>query len=241
MDQKVSVILPVYNESRFITEIFEEIKSFSNKNPNFDFLFIDDGSKDSTKAILAELIKSSPRIKMISYSPNKGKGFAIRKGVENSLGEHICFTDGDLAYSLKYLKIFSESLEENDVVIGWRAPFSENLENTKAIRKVAGKIFNFFSRCVLKLDFPDMQAGIKGFKRDAARYLFSKQKINGWSFDTEIIFLAKRKNYLILQVPVKVSESNLKINSQVHLVRDSLKMFVSLLKIRFNHLLGKYE
>jgi glycosyltransferase involved in cell wall biosynthesis len=241
MNQKVSVILPVYNESEFIGEIFEKVRQFSLKNPEFNFIFVDDGSKDSTKKIILGLVKTSARIRLVSCPENKGKGYAIRKGVENSSGGKICFTDGDLAYSLDYLKIFSERLKESDVVIGWRAPFSENLENTKSIRKLAGKVFNFFSRIFLDLDFPDMQAGIKGFRKEAAEYLFSKQKINRWSFDTEVIFLAKRKKYSISQVPVKVSESNLKIKSQVHLVRDSLKMFASLLKIRFNHLLGKYE
>ncbi len=240
MDQKISVILPVYNESRFIGEIFEEVREFSVQNPNFDFIFIDDGSTDSTKMILSELVKGVDRVRLISYSSNNGKGFAVRKGVENSSGEFVCFTDGDLAYSLDYLKVFSKKLLDSDVVIGWRAPFSENLENTKSIRKLAGKVFNFFSRLILELDFPDMQAGIKGFRRGAADYLFSKQKINGWSFDTEIMFLAKRRNYFISQVPVKVSDSNLKIKSQVHLFRDSLKMFGSLLKIRFNYFLGKY-
>jgi len=242
MKQKVSVILPVYNESKYISDIFREIADFSRKNPDFDFIFVDDGSKDRTKIILQNRIKESGNnIKLISYNPNKGKGYAIKKGIEMAEGEHICFTDGDLAYSPEYLKDFSRKLEESDMVIGWRPPLSENLKNTKGIRKLAGKIFNFFSRAILQLNYRDMQAGIKGFRKPAARYLFSKNKINGWSFDAEIIFLASKRGYSISQIPVKVSESNLKMKSQVSLVRDSIKMFISLLKIRFNYLLGKYE
>lgn len=243
MNQKVSVILPVYNESKYISKIFDEILNFSKKNENFDFIFVDDGSRDNTKIILQERIANSKnkKIKLLSYSPNKGKGYAVKKGVEVAEGEHICFTDGDLAYSLEYLKKFSEKLNENDIVIGWRAPFSENLKNTKAIRKLAGKTFNFISRTILQLTYTDMQAGIKGFRKQVAKYLFSKNKINGWSFDTEILFLSIKKGYPIFEFPVKISDSNLKVNSQVKLFRDSIKMFLSLLKIRFNYLLGKYE
>lgn len=243
MKQKVSVILPVYNESEYIEEIFDKILDFSFKNLPFNFIFVDDGSKDSTKEIIKRKIKESKnnRINLVSYNPNKGKGYAIKKGIQAAEGDKICFTDGDLAYSLEYLKEFSERLNKSDIVIGWRAPFSENFENTKPIRRLSGTIFNFFSKVVLELNYPDMQAGIKGFKKPVAKHLFSKNKINGWSFDTEIIFLAKRKGYSISQVPVRVSDSNLNIKSKVNLIRDSIKMFFSLLKIRFNYLLGKYE
>ncbi len=243
MNQKMSVILPVYNESRFISEIFDRVLNFSKKNQDFHFIFVDDGSKDDTKKIIQKKIRDSKykKIKLISYIPNKGKGHAVKKGVELAYGDHIFFTDADLAYSLDYLKDFSKRLEEHDLTIGWRPPLLENLKNIKPIRKLAGKTFNLFSRFLLELNYRDMQAGIKGFRRAAAKYLFSKNKINGWSFDAEIIFLAQKKGYSISQIPVKVSESNLKINSQVKLFRDSIKMFFSLLKIRFNYLMGKYE
>jgi len=242
MDKRVSVILPIYNEDSSVGQVFDSVLDFSRKNPNYDFILVNDGSTDSTKKILKEhMAESKPkRIKLISLSRNMGKGHAVRKGVEKAEGEHICFTDGDLAYSLSYLKDFSKKLETEDLVIGWRAPFPENLRNTKEIRIIAGKSFNFLSKKILGLDYPDMQAGIKGFRKKAAKHLFSLNKVNGWSFDTEIIYLAKKKGYTISEFPVKVSEANLEVKSQVKLVRDSLKMFFSLLKIRINDLSGKY-
>ncbi len=242
MDPKVSVILPIYNEDKSAGYVFDSVLNFSRKNPNYDFIFVNDGSTDFTKKILQDrLIESKPRkIKLISVSPNMGKGHAVRKGVEKAEGDHICFTDGDLAYPLSYLKEFSKRLEKDDVVIGWRAPFAENLRNMRAIRKIAGKTFNFLSRKLLGLNYPDMQAGIKGFRKKAAKHLFSINKVNGWSFDTEIIYLAKKKGYRISELPVKVSESNLEVKSQVKLMRDSLRMFFSLLKIRINDLSGEY-
>ncbi len=242
MYQKVSVILPIYNEDESAGYVFDSVLNFSKKNPNYDFIFVNDGSTDSTKKILQErLIESKPqRIKLVSLNMNMGKGYAIRKGVEKAEGDHICFTDGDLAYPLSYLKEFSKRLEKDDVVMGWRAPFAENLHNMTAIRKIAGKTFNFLSRNLLGLSYPDMQAGIKGFRKKAAKHLFSINKVNGWSFDTEIIYLAKKKGYKISELPVKVSKSNLEVKSQVKLVRDSLSMFFSLLKIRINDFSGKY-
>jgi len=242
MDSRVSVILPVYNEEESAGYVFDSVLDFSRKNPDYDFIFVSDGSTDSTKRVLQNRItESKPRkIKLISYNANMGKGHAVRKGVEKAEGDYICFTDGDLAYPLSYLKDFSKRLERDDIVIGWRAPFAENLQNMKEIRKIAGKTFNLFSRKLLGLNYLDMQAGIKGFRKKAAKHLFSINKINGWSFDTEIIYLAKKKGYKISELPVKVSKSNLEVKSQVKLVRDSLRMFFSLLKIRINYLSGKY-
>ena len=239
---KVSVILPIYNEEKKIRETFNEVSKFSEKNEDYTFIFVDDGSKDNTNKILRELMnQSNKNIKLVSYINNSGKGYAIKTGIKYANGDYICFTDGDLAYSLDHLKLMNEKLKYFDMVLGKRGLVSDNIHNIKKIRKIFGKTFNTFSKFILGIGFDDTQAGLKGFKGDIAKKLFSKQKIKGFSFDAEIIYLAKKYNYKILEIPARVSNGHSYKISKVNLFKDSIKMFFSLLEIRLNNLLGKYD
>jgi len=238
--QKISVILPFYNEEKRILATLKEVEKFSKKNKNFDFLFVDDGSNDKTLDILRKE-KNSQKIRILSYTKNKGKGHAIRTGVKYVDGNLICFMDSDLAYSLEHLFEMKERLNDFDVVIGCRGLAEETAKNVPMIRKIFGVGFNILSRAILNLNFRDMQAGVKGFKREVAKKLFQNQKINGFSFDTEILYLAKKYKYSIGKIPARVSNNNSYSISKVNLFRDTLKMFLSLFIIRLNDLIGKYE
>jgi len=238
MEPKISVILPVYNESKYIDDIFNSVLDFSNENPNYRFIFVNDGSVDETEKILKKKIAlcDCERINLLSYNPNKGKGYAVKKGVEYSDGDYVIFTDGDLAYSLNHLKLFVQKLRFYDVVIGCRPIIRENIKKIKISRKIFGKSFNFLVKLMLNLNFTDTQAGIKGFRKEAAKNLFQKQKINGFGFDVEIITLANKMSYSISELPVIVSDSHKNMISNVSLIKDSVKMFFNILKIKFqNH------
>lgn len=240
---KISVILPVYNETECIAKTFELVLKFSRNHPNYQFIFVNDGSIDGTKELLEKKIKDAKKKKIIlvSYEPNQGKGYAIKKGVESSLGDYICFIDSDLAYSLTHLEFLIDKLEVFDVVIGCRNLISDNFKRVKFIRRLAGKIFNIMSRCILSLNFSDMQAGLKGFRKDAAKNLFKKQTIRGFSFDVEIIYLAQKMGYSIGEIPAIVSTTHLSKSSKVNLVVDSLRMLRSLIQIKINDIRGLYE
>ncbi|MBV9386629.1 MAG: glycosyltransferase [Chroococcidiopsidaceae cyanobacterium CP_BM_ER_R8_30] len=240
---KVAVILPVYNEAKCIAKTWDSVLQFSNTRPYYHFTFVNDGSTDQTKQILdAKLTAASnSRIKVIEYEENKGKGFAIKTAVESVHEDYICFIDSDLAYSLEHLDLLVEKLDEFDVVIGCRNLIPESIERVNLTRKLAGKSFNTISRKLLNLPFCDMQAGIKGFKKNVAKEVFQKQKIAGFSFDAELIFLAKKKGYKIGQIPAMVSEKHLNKVSKVNLLIDSARMLLDLLKIRCNDIMGKYE
>ena len=117
----------------------------------------------------------------------------------------------------------------------------ESVKNVNLSRKIAGEIFNLLSRKMLDLYFNDMQAGIKGFRKSVAKDLFKKQEMTGFSFDVELIYLAKKRGYTIGQIPAIVSDKHLAKASKVDLLTDSLKMFTDLLRIKNNDAKGLYE
>ncbi len=240
---KVSVILTVYNEAECIEKTLETILTFSYNKPYYHFIFLNDGSTDKTKQILETNLESAQtsKVKIISYKNNKGKGYAVKTGVEYAEGDYICFIDSDLAYSLEHLENIFEKLDNFDVVIGCRNLIPKSVNQVNLIRKVAGKVFNVVSRKILNLPCIDMQAGIKGFRKDVAKELFKKQGITGFSFDVELIYLAKKKGYTIGQIPARVSDKHLSKASKVNLFIDSIQMLIDLLKINFNDRTGRYE
>ena len=239
--KKVSVVLPVYNGGSKILDTLKEVFMFSKKHLNYNFLFVNDGSTDNSEQIILNQIKKSKnkRINLLSYKINQGKGYAIKKGIEKLKGDYICFIDSDLAYSLDHLLSLEKSLENCDVSIGSRT-LSSNVKKIKKIRVLFGKIFNFFSRSILNLNFFDIQAGLKGFRKHAAKELFKRQIIKGFAFDVEIIYLSKEKNYKIHEIPAIISNPESYNFSKVSLIKDSIKMFFCLIEIRINHFIGKY-
>jgi dolichyl-phosphate beta-glucosyltransferase len=241
--QTVAVILPVYNEQACVGRTFEAILQFLPAHPTYTFVFVDDGSSDRTREILHRGIKMTEarQVKVLAYHPRAGKGFAILRGIEYAESDAICYLDGNLAYSLDHLDLLVEKLATCEVAIGSRSLAKGNDKDVRFDRKVAGKIFNLLSRSILRLPYKDMQAGLKGFRKAAAKDLFDKQSLTGFSFDVELIYLAKKRGYSIGEVPAKVSSSHQAKTSKVNLLQDSIRMLIDLLKIRWNDQLGRYR
>jgi dolichyl-phosphate beta-glucosyltransferase len=239
----VTVVLPVYNEQACIAQTFDAVVAFARRNPSYTFLFVNDGSKDHTREILADRLKIAqmPQLQMLSYSPRAGKGFAIKTGMNYAEGDYLCYLDSDLAYSLEHLGALVECLQAQDVAIGSRSLVASNPAVLHWSRRLAGTVYNWMSRFALGLGYRDMQAGLKGFRRDVAKELFEQQSLMGFSFDVELIYLAKRQGYRIGQVPAQVSKQHQQKTSKVNLFGDSLHMFKDLLQIRWNDLIGRYR
>ena len=240
---KIAVILPVYNEANCIEQTCDKILEFSQTNYAYKFIIVNDGSTDNTQEIIENKLKNllTNHIQLISYSHRQGKGYAVKKGSEYADADCICFMDGDLAYSLEHLEPLVKKLEKFDVVIGCRNLDRANFRNLTLLRKVAGKIFNWISRSTLNLKYKDMQAGIKGFKKNAAQEIFKRQTLTGFCFDAELLFLAKKQGYTIGEIPARVSQQHLYKSSRVKIWKDSLKMLGSLLKIIYNDRSGYYQ
>ena len=200
---KISLIIPAYNEEKNILRMLKKLRLLlKNEKDKWEILIINDGSTDNTLGILKNY---KPKFfKIISYKKNKGKGFAVKKGVKEATGDYICFIDSDLAYSFDNLKNLLSYLENFEVVIGSRNLETDNHENISTLRRIFGKGFNILSNIILGYRIKDTQCGLKAFKKEAAERLFSKQTLNGWGFDTEILYLAKKKNYKIKEVKAVV-------------------------------------
>lgn len=240
---QVAVILPVYNEQACLNTTFDAVLAYARAHPTYQFIFVNDGSSDGTKALLEKRLARSPaeQLTLVSYASRQGKGHAVKTGIALVTSDYVCFLDSDLAYSLDHLDRLLEKLKEADVVIGCRHLLLNEVEGLQPMRKLAGKVFNLLSQWILNLHFSDMQAGIKGFRTASARSLFAKQVLKGFSFDVELVYLAKKHRLKVDEIPAHVSLHHAKKVSKVHLGKDSLRMLLDLFKIRYYDVIKRYD
>ena len=238
---KYIIIIPVYNESGRIKRTCEAVISFIKNRPDYLFRFIDDGSTDNTVEFIKENYSDCSQIEVLKLEQNVGKGGAVKAGMLDSEGEYACFIDGDMAYSFNHLPTLFKKLEECDVVIGSRALGFKNKKKIPVLRRILGGGFNYLSRMIIGLHFKDTQAGLKGFKMEAAKNIFEKQTISRFSFDVEVLYIAQKHGYSINEIPAIVARDHSEKNSKVNLVKDTLKMFLGLFRIHYYNLTGKYD
>jgi len=239
----ISIVIPAYNEERRLGVTIDEIKGFcEKKNWPYEIIVVDDGSKDNTLSVVKEKIKKlkDGSITAIEMSKNQGKGACVKKGVLNAKGEIISFMDADLPYSLDSLALMVDAIKNGfDIAIGGR-----DLKESKAdisygiLRKISGRSYSILIQLLLFKGIPDTQCGFKTFRKDIAKRIFSIITIKGFGFDVELLFIAKKWNLKIKRVPVIFTHSH---DSKVKLIRDSIKMFIDLFKIKNNNKNGLYE
>ncbi|OIO38738.1 MAG: hypothetical protein AUJ72_01985 [Candidatus Omnitrophica bacterium CG1_02_46_14] len=233
-DPEISIVIPVYNEEKNITETIRRIQAFMLlKKTSWECLIVNDGSKDRTERVAREAIKSQSdaRFKFLSNSENHGKGFVVRQGVLASTGRFILVTDADLSSPIKEIDKLINALNEGyDVAIGSRALRSPGADVQQSLkRRLASRLFNAVVRLLILRGFLDTQCGFKCFKKDAAHELFKAQKLDGFSFDVEVLYLAQRRGLKIKEVPVMWRQSK---ETRVRLFRDSISMVKDLLLLR---------
>lgn len=226
----LSVIIPVYNEEeRIIPALKDIVEYLSEKGITWEIIVAEDGSKDNTVARVQEFALNQKGIILLTDPVRRGKGYAVRQGMLKSNGKYVLFTDADLSAPISELDKLLFYLERGyDIAIGSRA-LRDSSVRVNFTRRIAGTVFNFIVRFLLLPDIVDTQCGFKCFRGDVAKELFSEQKMNGFSFDVEILYLARLKGYRIKQVPIRWYQSD---SSRVDIFRDSLKMFKDVLEIR---------
>jgi dolichyl-phosphate beta-glucosyltransferase len=228
----LSVVVPAYNEEDRIGPCLAAIASYLGSKPfSSEVIVVDDGSEDRTADIVRESLPSIPHGRVLSRGENAGKGYSVREGVLASSGGLILFTDADLSTPITELDKFLPRLERgDDVVIGSRAlPDSVIEVRQSRPRETMGKAFNLLVRMLVLRGLRDTQCGFKAFRRAAAMDLFSRLRTTGFAFDVEILMLARRLDYRVVEVPVVWRNSP---SSRVRLVRSSWRMLKELLKIR---------
>lgn len=235
---RLSVVVPAYKEveriAATINTLHEHISMLVDPS-QFEIVVVDDGSGDGT----ADAANETGRARGILLDRNLGKGGAVRNGMLAANGRSRVFVDADLAYGPgDVIRLMTELEAGWDVAVGTRRD-SRLVTHTSAglIRDVGGRLVNIATHVLLLGQYRDTQAGCKGFRSDVAELVFSKTKLNGFSFDIEIFHLVERWRLSLKEVPMTIAETEA---STVNLVRDTMTLFADLLRIRRWSARGEY-
>jgi dolichyl-phosphate beta-glucosyltransferase len=236
---ELSVVIPAYNEQARITlTLTRTLDYLAARHPSSEVLVVDDGSRDDTAAMVEEIAEREPRVALHRLPRNMGKGAAVRIGMLEARGKHVLFMDADLATPIEEVdKLLRYARQGADVVIGSRGLAESDIRARQPFpRELMGRTFNMIVRSLLLGGFKDTQCGFKLFTKNAARELFSRQTLDGFAFDVEVLLLAKELGYTIREVPVVWYHAP---NSKVSPVTDSSRMFRDLVKLRARRLMGR--
>ena len=165
---------------------------------------VNDGSTDSTGQVVRDFARSAPEVRLLENPGNRGKGYSVRSGVLQALGEVVMFTDADLSAPMEEAeRLFAAIAQGADIAIGSRWLESGRQTHRQPLyRQFFGRCFNAVTRVVMGLPFADTQCGFKAFTRAAAQTVFQLQTIERWGFDPEILFIALKRGYRVVEVPV---------------------------------------
>jgi dolichyl-phosphate beta-glucosyltransferase len=238
----ISIIIPAYNEERRLPRSLELIREYLKKRAwDGEVIVVDDGSTDQTAQIVKEWQQQIPTLRLVQNGQNRGKGFSVRHGMQEARARIAIFTDADLSSPIeeadKLLGVMGGG--RFDVAIGSRAVDRKLITVRQPLfREMAGIVFNKMVQLVTGLTFVDTQCGFKAFVVEKMKPVFAQQRIEGFGFDPEILFLAKKHGLSMVEVPVRWAHDD---DTRVQMLRDSLGMFWDLLKIRWNWMLGRYR
>jgi dolichyl-phosphate beta-glucosyltransferase len=232
MGPALSLVIPAYNEATRLPSTLAEVAAFlaADSRPA-EVIVVDDGSRDATSAVVRSLATTMPALHLIRLPQNRGKGYAVRTGVVNATGARVLFCDADGSTPMAELARLEAAVDAGaDVAIGSRALADpETTVERKLIRHVLGRTFHQLVKRLAVPGIADTQCGFKLFTEEAAQDLFSRIRMDGFSFDVELLLLARRCGYRIAEVPVNWTHQP---GSKVRVVRDGLRMARDVFRIR---------
>lgn len=237
-DPVVSLVIPAYNEERRLPDTLPRVLGFLSEQPfSWEVLIADDGSTDGTAEIVQGFVQNEPRLRLLRLE-HGGKGHAVRRGMQAAQGCFCFLCDADLSVPISDLPRFLPALEEAEVAIASREAPGAARYDEPAYRHLMGRIYNLLVRVLLLPGIQDTQCGFKGFRRAAVGPLFSRPGMSGWGFDVELLYLARRLGYRIVEVPVHWTYGR---HSRVHPLRDSWRMARDLLRVRWQAWQHRYD
>ncbi len=236
-----SIVIPAYNEAARIGQALDSVAGCIRKRNWFaEVVVVDDGSRDETAAIVRRFAAHAAGVRLLQNPGNRGKGYSVRNGLLHSFGEIVMFTDADLSAPIEEAEdLFAAIRGGVDIAIG-----SRWLEQTRQTirqplyRQFFGRCFNAVTRMVMGLPFADTQCGFKAFTRTAAQTVFQLQTIDRWGFDPEILFIALKRGYRVVEVPVSWAHDE---RSRISYLKDGIRMLQDIAIVRWNAMLGRYD
>jgi glycosyltransferase involved in cell wall biosynthesis len=238
----LSIVIPAYNEALRIGSTLEKVRQYAEtRNYPCELVLVDDGSQDETPQILENFQERNAKARILRNEPNRGKGFSVRRGVLEAQGEFVLFTDADLSAPIEEANKLLAALETSgvDAAVGSRALDRRLIGIHQPWRReMAGRVFNLLVRLFTGLRIRDTQCGLKLFRRATTRRAFELQRVTGFGFDPEVLFLIQHLGGKIVEVPVRWNDSPA---TKVQFLRDSTRMFLDLVVLRWRALTGKYR
>ena len=238
---KYSIVIPAYNEAARISPTLEKVLAHASQQGwQAEIIVVNDGSRDNTAEIVRGWARRNPAVKLVENPGNRGKGYSVRNGMLHAQGDILLFSDADLSSPIYEAgKLFAALENGADMAIGSRwLNRALQTEKQPLHRQLFGRIFNLLLRIVLNLKQKDTQCGFKAFTRPTADAIFPRQRIERWGFDPELLFLAQRLRFRVAEVPVEWAHDE---RSKINPIKDGIKMFFEMLKVRWNSILGRYK
>jgi dolichyl-phosphate beta-glucosyltransferase len=238
---KYSIIIPAYNESARIPATLESVVAcIRERGWPAEVVVVNDGSTDSTAQLVRDFGSRAPEVRLLENPGNRGKGFSVRAGILQAQGEIVMFTDSDLSAPIEEAeRLFAAISSGADIAIGSRWLESGRQTHRQPLyRQLFGRCFNLVCRMVMNLPFADTQCGFKAFTRSAAQTVFQLQTIERWGFDPEILFIALKRGFEVVEVPVSWAHDE---RTRMSYLRDGMQMLKELAIVRWNALTGRYN
>ena len=235
----LSIIIPAYNEATRLPHSLRQINAFLASQPfSAEIIVVENGSSDNTFKIISDMRAEIQNLNVM-HEDRRGKGWAVRQGMQASKGAYRFICDADLSMPIEELpRFFPPSLNDAPVVIASREAPGATRYNEPHYRHLIGRAFNGLVRLLLLPGLQDTQCGFKCFRADVVERVFPLLTIDGWTVDVEALFIARRLGYPILEIPIPWYHD---VKSNIKVLRDSLQMGTDLLRIRWNALRGKYH
>ena len=235
---RLSVVIPAYNEERRLGPSLQRLIGYlSNQEYGWEIVVVSNGSSDDTAGVVQRTASQSSNIRLIVI-PDRGKGIASRTGALQSAGDVIFLCDADLSMPPETLVDFLCRLETADVVVGSREAEGATRYSEPWHRHVMGRVFNRLVQTIAVRGIEDTQCGFKALRREAARDLFSQQRLNGFAFDVELLYLARKYGYRIEELGIHWHFDD---DTRVRPGIDTLGMVKELVMIRISDFFGRYR
>lgn len=226
----LTIVIPAYNEGKRLPQTLPQVIHYVDQQEHpIEVIVVNNNSKDDTRQIADSFAEKHPYIRVID-EPRQGKGAAVKAGLREGTGAYLFIADADLSMPIhEVAKFLPPACQDYDVAIGSRQIEGAARYDEPYYRHMMGRVFNFIVRWVAVPGFQDTQAGFKAFRREVVEQIVSRQTIDGWAFDVELLYIAQQHKMTVIEIPI---EWHYRPNSRINPIQDSFDMFRQVWEIR---------